>query len=377
MNRNALRGLIIASLEKQGFKITGDTLVSPNVSSKEVVRAMHGPAVQHAVDSARNSLEPMESKLLNRLASGYEVDPARIRPRLVPLRTRADDDKTFWYARLHWSIPTSRGYGRRVRFLVEDSSNGKLMGILGLGDPVYALPARDRWIGWSPEQRTKRLRYVMDAYVLGAVPPYSYLLGGKFIAMLAASNEVRAEYSRRYAGRKSVIRGDAYDGRLALVTTVSALGKSAVYDRLTFTGRKVFESAGFTQGWGEFQFADGAYDSIVKYASRWCTASDRHPKWGEGFRNRRELVVKCLDKVGIPREWRRHGVLREVFMVPLASNCAEFLRGDQQDLDNFDWTADTLFSHFRSRWLIPRSQRDRRWRNWNPESWRLWPKAAG
>ena len=36
-----------------------------------------------------------------------------------------------------------------------------------------------------------RLRNVMDAFVLGAVPPYRELLCGKLVAMLAASDEVR------------------------------------------------------------------------------------------------------------------------------------------------------------------------------------------
>ena len=72
-----------------------------------------------------------------------------------------------------------------MRFLVWDTENGKLIGILALGDPVFNLSARDHHIGWTSTQRKKRLVGVMDAYVLGAVPPYSSLLCGKLIACLA------------------------------------------------------------------------------------------------------------------------------------------------------------------------------------------------
>ncbi len=70
------------------------------------------------------------------------------------------------YASLTWSVPVSNGYGRRMRFLVFDASNDKLMGLLALGDPVYNLRVRDQWIGWSVEQKNARLWHVMDAYVL-------------------------------------------------------------------------------------------------------------------------------------------------------------------------------------------------------------------
>ena len=53
------------------------------------------------------------------------------------------------------------------------------------------LSARDDWIGWTHEDRSKRLVHVMDAYVVGALPPYSYLIGGKMVAALMASQEVK------------------------------------------------------------------------------------------------------------------------------------------------------------------------------------------
>jgi len=74
-----------------------------------------------------------------------------------------------------------RSLGRRMRFLVRDRSNGILIGLLALASPVLNLSARDNWIGWTVRDREARLVNVMDAFVIGAVPPYSELLGGKLV----------------------------------------------------------------------------------------------------------------------------------------------------------------------------------------------------
>src|SRR6185369_11629607 len=134
---------------------------------------------KHKIESARNGLSRHEERLLRHIANGSQVNPELIAPRLIEVKPRTDDELLFRYATLHWSIPVSSGYGRRLRFLVKDEQNEKLIGIIGLGDPVFALGARDKWIGWDRLSACANLRYVMDAFALGAVPPYSLMLGGK------------------------------------------------------------------------------------------------------------------------------------------------------------------------------------------------------
>src|SRR5205823_12751600 len=110
--------------------------------------------------------------------------------------------------------------------------NGKVVGVTGLFGPVIAVAGRDNWIGWSKDKRLERLRHVMDAFVLGAVPPYSQLLFGKLVGLLCASEEVRRACYRKYHGTESIISGKPFDGRIALITTMSALGRSSIYNRL-------------------------------------------------------------------------------------------------------------------------------------------------
>jgi hypothetical protein len=101
---------------------------------------------------AESALAKHESELLGLIASGHEVDPQNIKPRLVQVAPDTLESRLFRYACLHWSIPISDGYGRRLRFLIFDEGSGKLMGLFGLGDPVYAIKAGDEWIGWNQRE---------------------------------------------------------------------------------------------------------------------------------------------------------------------------------------------------------------------------------
>lgn len=373
--RERLRAKVLRSLRSQGFRIHAGRLVPPDANDKEQVRALHTGAVRHQIERSRTGLARHERRLLRFIASGSEIDPARIRPRLVLVQPGSEDELLFRYTRLHWSIPVSAGYGRRLRFVVYDEFNGKLMGVFGLSDPVYSLGPRDRWIGWTPSQRKARLQCAMELFVLGAVPPYSQLLCGKLIALLATSSEVQRAFRRKYGGERAFISGKPLDGRLALLTTTSALGRSSLYNRLTFQGEPVFRSLGFTQGSGEFHFGNGFYDELRELAIAHCDASAKHARWGEGFRNRRELVRKALPLLGLSRELVYHGVRREIFAAPLASNTNPFLRGEQQRLRPFGHTAAELFAWFRERWLLPRARRDARYRSFDAASYRLWSSS--
>jgi hypothetical protein len=261
-----------------------------------------------------------------------------------------------------------------LRFLVIDDSNEKLIGLIGLGDPVYSLGPRDEWVGWSGSERKKRLTHVMDAFVLGAVPPYSFLLCGKLVAMLAASDTVRRAFRKKYGGARSVINRKLHDGRLALITTASALGRSSIYNRLRIEGRHLYRSVGFTKGSGDFHFSNGLYGAITEFAEKHCEPTAKQERWGIGFRNRREIVKKCLSALGLSSDLVYHGIEREVFVVPLARNSREFLRGEHSKLQWYQHSEAELFENFRHRWMLPRASWDEKFRSWSKDEWVIWPK---
>ncbi len=370
-SRTRLRREVIQSLRRQGFEFRKG-LISPISADKEQLRLLHSDAVAHRIEKARAGLERHQSALQRSIASGSEVIPEQISPRLVEVQADSWDELLFRYARLHWSIPVSAGYGRRIRFLVYDDSNNKLIGLFGLGDPVFSIAGRDDWVGWSVKQKRDRLKCVMDLFVLGAVPPYSSLLCGKLVALLATSLEVQKAFNRKYGNHRSYIRRKPLDGRLALLTTTSALGKSSLYNRLHFRGKPVFLSVGFTRGSGDFHFANGLYDGLRHFASEHCEPTAKHTRWGSGFRNRRELIRKALPLLGLSRDLQYHGVQREIFLAPLAENTAEFLRGEHQRLRAHGRSVAELFTWFRERWLLSRALRDQSYQAFDAESYKLW-----
>src|SRR5262245_43390756 len=134
-----LRGKIRRSLSAQGFRLRGTTVSFRQRRCKRSIRKRHQKAVEKKVLLAQNSLQGVEDELLAYIASGHEVDPSGIKPRLQQVKPDTIESKLFRYACLHWSIPVSEGYGRRLRFLIFDDANGKLIGLFGLADPVYAI----------------------------------------------------------------------------------------------------------------------------------------------------------------------------------------------------------------------------------------------
>ena len=369
-----LREAIIESLLAQGFCWTeGQSRLSiPHHFTKDKIRELHRYAINTIRARARRTMAPKEPMLLTHIANGDEINPSRIAPKLIEVCPRTKEELLFRYAKLYWSIPVSAGYGRRLRFLVMDNFNKKLIGLIGLGDPVFSIKARDHWIGWNHDQKKKRLRHVMDAFVLGAVPPYSYLLCGKLVALLATSSEVCIRFHAKYKNSQSVITGREFDGSLAAITTTSALGRSSMYNRLRFQGRDVYMKLGETAGSGEFQFANGLYTELSEFAKAHIQPTAKKETWGIGWRNRRELVRYALPKLGLSRDLLYHSISRHSYISPLASNTREFLLGQCDTLAPRTNTLSDWFSYFRDRWLIPRASRDKTYQEFRAESIALW-----
>lgn len=383
LSRNAeLRGRVEAHLSKLGIRVTPSGIVESAPRSKDEIRAMHSHAVMDARVKARASLGPDEPAFVARLAAGNRIDPNAIRPRLVAVRAKTFETRLWRWASLHWSVPTSTGYGRRLRYLVVDEAHhDSLIGLIGVGDPVYALESRDRFIGWSSREKAERLHQTMEAFVLGAVPPYSDLLGGKLVALLATSDRVHDDYETQYDGRRALISGEVRSGPLVAITTASALGRSSIYNRLTDpTGRLRYLPAGYTTGSGDFHFHGPIYDELLSLVVQHVPREDssRHRDWGgNAYRNRREVITRAFDLIGLDgRKMRRHGVRRELYVAPLARNWRRLLKGEAGQPQ---WAVHGVLEigeYWRNRWAIPRSVRTSAWTSFRPESWQIWPTGG-
>jgi hypothetical protein len=219
ITKAALRKALQSQFRMLGYVKSGDGYSLAEQLTKQRVRDLHAVHRKGCLTQERSFVKERGHDLVKNFATGRQVDPNLIEPELVEVASDTPEAELFRFATLLWSVPVSRGFGRRLRFLVKDRQNGKLIGLFALGDPVFNLTARDKWIGWTHEDRAERLVHVMDAYVVGAVPPYAKLIGGKLIAALMTSSEVVEAHERKYSGKESLISGEVKRARLLLFTT--------------------------------------------------------------------------------------------------------------------------------------------------------------
>jgi len=283
----------------------------------------------------------------------------------------------FRMASLLWSVPVSRGYGRRLRFLVWDKQNEKLMGLIALGDPPFNQGARDGHIQWSSSDREDRLIHLMDAFILGAIPPYNKLLGGKLVASLVRSQEIVNAFRARYRNSVGLISKKTKHPSLVAVTTSSALGRSSVYNRLTLAGTKYFEPIGFTGGWGHFHVPRDLFEDMRRYLALHGHTYPRGYEFGDGPNWRLRTIRAALDMLGFRADLLRHGVNREVFICWMADNSRDILRGVSRRPKYHSLLAASDISRLaRERWIVPRAARDASYAEWSrdeilgPLDWR-------
>lgn len=369
-----LREIIETELKAAGWSFKRGDIIPPKLSSKEELRRLHQAQRQERAEQQKAIVEKHGAAIIREFAEGHEVNPRKFAPELVSVDSAKWEAKVFRFATLLWSVPVSQGYGRRMRYLVRDQSNGKWVGLVALGDPVFNLAVRDNDIGWTAEDRRNRLYNVMDAYVLGAVPPYNRLLGGKYIALATGSNEVREDFSEKYEGKTTIIQGRRKPASLVLITTTSALGRSSIYNRLKLPDEDMlmYRSVGYSKGWGHFHFSNQTFELMRAWLKQHDEPYADGHNYGDGPNWRLRTIRRALNLLGYDGELLRHGIQREVFMIPLAKNYREYLRGDDESATYYERGLANITEFFKERWMIPRSRRMSDWREWTrQDTWGL------
>lgn len=355
-------------LQSLGFtKSDAGALQAPG-NTKEVIRTLHSAQRAERLAANQNFITLKSSKLLKFFASGKDVIPDKISPVLERVSSGTWQGDLFRLAALTWSVPVSNGFGRRLRYLVWDESNGKLMGLIAIGDPVFNLAVRDRLIGWSTEDRSSRLVNVMDAYVLGALPPYNFLLGGKLVACLLRSRELYDDFARVYGNSVGVISQKKKRARLLAITTTSSMGRSSVYNRLKLDGIQYMEPIGYTGGWGHFHIPDSLFIELRDYLRDMDHRYADHHMFGNGPNWRLRTMKAALNALGFRDDMMKHGIQREVFISQLADNATNILQTGRgkPDLTSL-LSAKDIAERATERWMIPRSIRKTEYLSWNSD----------
>ena len=352
-----------------GFiKAEDGSLVPPGVE-KPTIRTLHAQQRAERLGESEEFLARALPKALPSFANGSEIDPAKIQLRLIRVRSRTKESDLFRIASLTWSVPVSVGYGRRLRYLVWDDYHQRLVGLIALGDPVFNLSVRDNLIGWDAATRAKRLVRMLDAYVLGAVPPYNMLLCGKAVACLVRSREVFEDFRKTYGGTIGIISKKQKRANLLAVTTTSSMGRSSVYNRLTLGGQKYFQPVGYTVGWGHFHINDRIFAAIRRYLRLKRDPYANNHKFGQGPNWRLRTIRRGLDVLNIGQSVLRHGIQREVFICPFGVNALDILKSGKGKLDTSTLlTVREISDLARDRWIVPRAARRPEYKAWDRRS---------
>lgn len=359
----SLRRAIHRHLLDLGFSKNCDGYFVDAELTKQKIRDLHAAQRLQVLEQNRSFIAAHGLELARHFATGSQVDPASIDPELVEVKAESQESRLFRFACLLWSVPVSQGFGRRLRFLVRDRQNGCLIGLFALGDPVFNLSARDNWIGWTHEDRCERLVHVMDAYVVGAVPPYSQVIGGKLVAALMASAEVKKVYERKYIGREAVISKKENRARLVLLTTTSALGRSSIYNRLAIPSGARFLRIGTTKGFGHFHLSGEVFESLRGYLEATGHPYASGHRFGMGPNWRIRVARTALEMIGIDgNAILKHGVEREVYAIPVASNWQDILLGRHKNVRSCTLPASEIADFCLKRWIVPRAARDKRYK---------------
>lgn len=361
-----------AHLRALGFRKNDEGQLVTTGTGKDVIRFLHQAQRNDRLKANEDFIKRALPDALKHFASGSEIDPSLIKPVLKLVKSNTWESDLFRLASLTWAVPVSNGFGRRLRYLVWDNHHDKLIGLIAIGDPVFNLSVRDSLVGWTAKERGDRLVNIMDAYVLGAIPPYNMLLGGKLVAAMVRSRDIYDDFTRAYGGTTGIISKKEKKARLLAVMTSSSLGRSSVYNRLKLNGTEYLSPIGYTGGWGHFHIPDDLFADLRVYLRQiGHPYADLH-RFGEGPNWRLRTTRAALSALGFKDDMLRHGIQREVFFCPLAKNALRILKTGKgrPDLSTL-LKADEIAELAKARWIVPRGERRPEFKNWTVDDLKL------
>ena len=284
------------------------------------------------------------------LANGTDVLRSSIQPEIEVFETQKQHD-LFRIYRYYWSSAYSEYVGRRIKLIIRDGALPckPVIGIAALGSSIIHIPARDNWIGWDKKQRTKNLVYAMDAYVIGALPPYNHLLGGKLVSYILASEEVLKIFRKKYKNKKTLIDKKIAND-LACIFTTSLYGKSAQYDRIKYQDKLLYIPIGETKGFGTLHLSTETILAMLAYLrSKKISVNNR---FGDGPSWSMRVIRTVGDLAGFDSVFLlNHSFKRQVYAIPLAINFKEFLNGKHKRLKYNKYSLEELVAFWKTRWL--------------------------
>jgi len=252
---------------------------------------------------------------------------------LEPYVEIVDDPKesTKWAAvrRMIHTMDFTANPGRNVKINVKDRVSGKLLGQISLASDVTAMGVRDNFIGWTKDNKfvDGKLNNTTIASTIVCTQPLGYnFLGGKLIAMMTTTPEVRAYWKSKY------------DNILIAVGTTSLYGIHSQYNGIPLF-KTLGESAGKISLKPDDKFYDPWHQWIKENRAEWYkqNISDERARNGAsmGYESngpvsgiKQKILSAIFKECGIKATEYHHGFKRGVYMAMMYENGCEYLRNE-------------------------------------------------
>lgn len=349
--------LILRDLKRLNWSINFENesiqILPPQYYDKKVIQYAMSIKRDEILSKYRSWIDRHINFAIENLADGYQVLNSKIKP-IIEICETPKQHSLFRILRYYWSSPYSEYVGRRIKIIIRDSSlpNKPIIGIAALGSPIIHIPERDNFIGWDKETRTKYLNYTIDAYVIGALPPYNYLLGGKLISYILASKEIRKIYEKKYKNKKTIISKEKYNKLVGIFTT-GLYGKSSQYNRLKYNDKLLYKPIGETKGFGTLHLSEETISEMQRLLKNNGILLSN--KFGSGPSWVMRIIRAAGDILNFDSDFLlNHSFKRKIYFIPLAKNSIEFLNGKTKKPIYYNYSLNELITFWKNRWLMQR-----------------------
>ena len=147
---------------------------------------------------ALNTLFPIEDDLF----SDWDMSPADMNFQVWDVgsgKTRFSTTEFNDYLDIIYSHANEKSIpGRRLNFIITETNTDKIVGLIHLASPIISIKPRHDGLGGVPEFETTNKHMIMGNIIVPAQPFGFNYLGGKLVAAVCCSHEIREKVIERY-----------------------------------------------------------------------------------------------------------------------------------------------------------------------------------
>ena len=345
-----LRKEVEKTLVGQGYRVK-DGMFYFDEAGREEKRCLHKFARAERIKENINFIETFTPTAREYIRDSARINVAKIKPKLIAVAPNTLHGNLFrWWNLVWWSLPHERAYGRQMRFMVWDDYHKSPIGLIGLQSPILSWRVRDEFLGVTAEKRDYWINQSMSAQRLGALPPYNNFLGGKLVALLMMSDDVREAFKKKYHNKTTLLLRRTLPADLLFITTTGAYGKSSVYNRLKFGDAKICDFIGYTSGHGSFHIPNTLYESFINYLRK-----EGH-KAGRCYGNGPSVKMKNIDQAMKLLGFKggcEHGMKRAVYLFSFTQNLNASIQGKETPIWH-NRNIGELTEYWKERWACKR-----------------------